>query len=196
MRLVNKCLGGALLQRTSTGEKVIAYISHKFSAVERNWSAWEKELYALVYAIKQYRYLLVCSDHPVTFMSDHKPLRYWRTLEIVSDKIVRWMDTLNSIRWTFEYVEGKKNWLADALSRPEDVEQSTTTFEECIQDNTRALCSVDTFCDAKMNPASWGSVNTLVLPDAEFLRRIRDAYDGDSDGILEQGRGGMSSSFP
>ena len=185
-----KCLGGALLQRTPTGEKVIAYISHKFSAVERNWSAWEKELYALVYAIKQYRYLLVCSDHPVTFMSDHKPLRHWRTLDIVSDKMVRWMDTLNSIPWTFEYVEGKTNWLADALSRPEDVEQSTTTFRECIQDNTRALCNVDTFCDAKANPASWGSVNTLVLPDAEFLRRIRDAYDGDSDGILEQLREG------
>jgi len=134
----DKCLGGALLQRTLMGEKVIAYISHKFSAVEQNWSTWEKELYALVYAIKQYRYLLVCSEHPVIFMSDHKPLRYWRTLQVVSDKIVRWMDTLNSIRWMFAYVEGPKNVLADASSRPDNVERKTTTFEECIQRSSNA----------------------------------------------------------
>ena len=184
------CLGGALLQRTATGEKVIAYISRKFSTTEQKWSTWEKELYALVHSIKQYGYLFVCSDHPVTFISDHKPLRYWRTLDMVSDKVVRWMDTLNSIRWTFEYVEGPKNMLADALSRPGDVERKLATFKECIQDNTRALCSVGVFSDSSMNPAQWGSVNTLVLPDAEFLRRIRDAYDGDTEGILGKLREG------
>ena len=35
------CLGGALLQRTATGEKVIAYISRKFSTTEQKWSTWE-----------------------------------------------------------------------------------------------------------------------------------------------------------
>jgi len=109
---------------------------------------------------------------------------------MVSDKVVRWMDTLNSIRWTFECVEGPKNVLADALSRPDDVERKPTAFKECIQDNTQALCGVEEFSDSRRNPASWGSVNTLVLPNAEFLRRIRNAYDGDTEGVLEKLREG------
>ena len=182
----NVCIGGALLQRTNRGEKVIAYISRKFSATEQNWSTWEKELYALVHAIKLFGYLLIDSAHPVTFMCDHKPLQHWRTLPI-NDKVVRWMNILNTFEWTFEYVPGPKNVLADALSRPDGVGKETPSFADCIQDNTRALC---TFSHVSMNPTSWGSVNSLVLPDGQFLRRIRDSYESDTDGVLERLRNG------
>lgn len=125
------CLGGALLQRTSRGEKVIAYLSRKFSEAEQRWSTWERELFALVYAVKQYGYLLIGSPNPLTFVSDHKPLQHYKNFRNIDDKVIRWMDILNSVRWEFEYMKGEENSLADALSRSTNVSKSPYPLEEC-----------------------------------------------------------------
>jgi len=134
------CLGGALLQRTAHGEKVIAYISRKFNATEQRWTAAERELYALVYAIKKYGYLIIGSVHPVTFVSDHRPLQYYRTWTL-TDKISRWMDVLNTIEWRFEYTRGDDNLLADALSRPDGIPKAEKQFVASkVSTRTQSLC--------------------------------------------------------
>ena len=96
---------------------VVAYISRKFSPTEQRWTAAERELFGLVYTIRKYGYLFVGSKHPLIYVSDHKPLGHLNSWTL-TDKLARWLDTLNSCEWSFEYTPGEQNDLADALSRP------------------------------------------------------------------------------
>ena len=116
----NRAFGGTLLQvRPDGSQHAVLYISKKFSKQQLNWSVSEKELFSLVYVIRKYGYLFHGSKHPITFVCDHKPLANWERWNL-TPKLARWMDTLNSVQWKFEYVQGKENTIADALSRNPD----------------------------------------------------------------------------
>lgn len=113
----NRAFGGVLMQINPDGtQHAVLYVSKKFSKQQLNWSTSEKELFSLVYVIRKYGYLFYGSAHPITYVCDHKPLANWERWTL-TPKLARWMDTLNSVAWNFEYVEGPKNTLADALSR-------------------------------------------------------------------------------
>jgi len=130
-------LGGCLMQKGEDGMlHPVIYISKKFSKTEANWTAAEKELFGLVYAIRKFGYLFYGSPYPLTFQNDHRPLSHWDQWNI-TPKLARWIDDLGQIEWKFEYVPGAKNEMADALSRPPGATAEETSRQ--LGENVRAL---------------------------------------------------------
>jgi hypothetical protein len=59
------------------------YISHSFNQTERNYEIYDRELFGIIRALKAWRHYLQGSRHPVTILSDHKNLTYFRMAQKV-----------------------------------------------------------------------------------------------------------------
>ena len=108
-------LGAVLAQRDANGqERVIAYASYTLSQREKNYTAMEKEAFAVVFAIKHFRfYLLGKQFHVVT---DNNALRWLHSLE-PKGRIARWLMDLQEFDFDIQHRPGSYNQNADALSR-------------------------------------------------------------------------------
>ncbi|MEW8548469.1 MAG: reverse transcriptase domain-containing protein, partial [Candidatus Thiodiazotropha sp.] len=111
-------VGAVLSQEQKGEEKVIAYASSTLSKSERNWSAYDKEFYAVVWAIRHFRPYLGGSRFVV--MTDHKPLANLRSIKQGHDptgRRERWSIELSAYDFSIQYRKGINNGNADALSR-------------------------------------------------------------------------------
>jgi hypothetical protein len=75
----------------------------------------ERELLAVVYALKEWRPYLHGSRFVIK--TDHHPLRYLDTQTNLPKRQMRWMETLQEYDYEIGYRQGKFNIVADALSR-------------------------------------------------------------------------------
>jgi RNase H-like domain found in reverse transcriptase len=104
-----------LEQEGENGPHPVALPSRKLSGVEKNYPVHERELLAIVYALKEWRPYLYGSRFVIN--NDHHPLRYLDTQTNLSKRQIRWMETLQEYDYEIVYVQGKFNVVADALSR-------------------------------------------------------------------------------
>lgn len=199
-----RAIGGGLFQRLSDGREVaVAYLNAKFSGAQVNWPTWEKELYALVYTIQRYGYLLLGSPHPLIFVSDHKPLGRLTGYKM-TEKIARWMAVLSTVEWEFQYEKGEDNVFADAMSRQNDDEdRGTWTIGEGITEATEALRGMNSNGNQEDKDGEVdgnesvkleleGSGNDVRSPSKELLLKIRASLLDDPDeryALCRQGEG-------
>lgn len=111
---------GSVLTETIDGEdKVIAYASKVLSKTERRWPTYDKELWAIVWAIRHFRHYLI-GDH-FQILTDHKPLlNLPHSISVDADatgRRGRWAVELSSYDFTVTYRKGSENGNADAMSR-------------------------------------------------------------------------------
>ena len=128
-------LGAVLTQKYDDGERPIAFISKILTNTENNYSMWEKELYAIVWAIKYFRpYLL---HHPFHIRSDNKPstqLISNPTMKLstsASNRVIRWILAIQAYKYKVEHCPGKSNIVADAISRYPHIAQPCPDDQEC-----------------------------------------------------------------
>ena len=106
-------------------ERPIAYYSHTLNAAQCNYSATEKELLAIVLAAEHWENYLQGHHLPVLIRTDHQPLSWLNSRPLLTPRLARWVMRLADYWFTIEYVRGKDNNAADALSRrPDIVEQA------------------------------------------------------------------------
>ena len=117
-------MGGVLLQDFEDGEHPLAYFSKKFSPAELNYDVYNKELFAVVTAFKEWRYLLDGSKFPITVNTDHKNLEYWQKAREMNRRQIRWSSELGQYDYVIRYIPGSTN-RADALSRNPDMVDNT-----------------------------------------------------------------------
>ena len=130
--------------------KIIHIASQKFSEqASRSWDAFNKEGYAVVWAVKLLEYFL--RGKHFVLMGDHRNL-LWMEKSLVP-KVIRWRIYLQSLSFDFYHIPGSSNTAADWQSRlysdetflpklladePKDAEaESETTI-----DNVNALYKV------------------------------------------------------
>ena len=65
-------MGAVLSQKHDTGDRPVAFLSKSFDPCQMNYSMWEKELYAVVWAVRELRPYL--RGHHFTLLSDNKTL--------------------------------------------------------------------------------------------------------------------------
>lgn len=107
---------GAVLSQSFDGEDLpICYISKSFKKGELNKPIIEKELLAIHFAITTFRPYLY--GRTFTVKSDHKPLIFLYNLKNPASKLTRVRLELEEYDFVVEYIKGKDNVAADALSR-------------------------------------------------------------------------------
>ena len=114
-------LGAVLAQKHPSGERPIAFVSRALTTTEQKYSMWEKELFAIVWAIKYFRpYLL---NHEFVVKSDNKPSTQllnnssMKLSTSATNRVIRWILSLQGYSYKIEHQPGKSNVVADALSR-------------------------------------------------------------------------------
>ena len=93
----------------------IAYFSEKLSGPTLNYSTYDKELYALVRALKTWQHYL----YPKEFVihSDHESLKYLKGQGKLKKRHAKWVEFLEQFPYVIKHKKGKGNIVADALSR-------------------------------------------------------------------------------
>lgn len=107
---------GILTQNHDDKDRVVAYHSVKFTQTQRNYSATERELIALLTSVEKWRYYFECSEFPTVVVTDHAPLTYLMNMREKNGKIARWAMRLQNYDLIFEHRLGVL-MVPDALSR-------------------------------------------------------------------------------
>ena len=112
---------GACLLFGETWEtaRPVAWDSAQLSQAEKNYPTHEKEMLAIVRALKKFRADLLGTNF--TVYTDHRTLECFQGQRDLSRRQARWQEFLAEYDFTIEYVKGEENTVADALSRmPEE----------------------------------------------------------------------------
>lgn len=108
---------GAVLSFGDTWEtaRPVAFDSMTFKGAELNYPVHEKEMLAIIRALRKWRADLVGS--PFTIFTDHKTLENFDTQPDLSRRQARWMEFMSQFDARIVYIKGGENTVADALSR-------------------------------------------------------------------------------
>ncbi|BHF73292.1 hypothetical protein SprV_0401637300 [Sparganum proliferum] len=110
---------GAVLQQSLRDSTVpLAFFSKKLSKAETRYSTFGRELLAAYLAVRHFRHLL--EGREFTIFTDHKPLTF--ALRSHTDKLnpreIRQLDYISQFTSDIRHIDGSRNEVADALSRP------------------------------------------------------------------------------
>lgn len=106
------CAGAVLSNKNN---KPVAFASRPFNKSETNYSTIEKELAAVVWAVKYFRPYLFGRHFKIR--TDHRPLVYLFNHSDPSSRLTKFRLCLQEYQYHIEYVKGSMNGPADALSR-------------------------------------------------------------------------------
>ena len=188
---------GAVLSfgRTWESARPVAFDSMTFKGAELNYPVHEKELLAVIRALKKWRVDLLGSSFFI--YTDHKTLENFNSQKDLSRRQSRWMELMSQFDAKIIYIKGEDNCVADALSRLPDVDSSSV---EQKARHPYTFCEDD---DAECTIASvvlppdygpWGTAKALAeaplpLPtvnatlkisaDKAFLEAVKTGYADD-----------------
>ena len=112
---------GAVLSQDFDGvRRPIAFISKSFTDTERNYSMYDKELFAIVFAFEQWRRYLLDVISTTDVLSNHRNLAFYHCPQDLNCRQACWVATLQEYDMLICHVPGHLNARADALSRRAD----------------------------------------------------------------------------
>uniref|UniRef100_A0A0W0GF26 RNA-directed DNA polymerase n=2 Tax=Moniliophthora roreri TaxID=221103 RepID=A0A0W0GF26_MONRR len=157
------------------------YISHAFTPTERNYEIYDRELLAITNALKAWEHYLLGGAHPVTVLSDHKNLTYFRTAQKLNRRQARLSLYLTQFDLRLVHVPGTKMVQSDALSRrPDLVDEEENDNDDIVMLPDKLFVNViDTELKATLEKA---------LPNDEFLQMTIES-------LIEKGTPPIKSSL-
>jgi len=123
-------IGGYSCQVIDNIEQPIAFNSKTLTRAEKKWSVYEKEAYAIFYALRKWEHYL--QGVKFTLFTDHRNLTFLE--KDPSPKVQRWRIAVQEYDFDVAFIEGVKNVAADGFSRlcpeslPDDQEQPIGTI--------------------------------------------------------------------
>ena len=81
---------------------------------ERNYSTYDREMLAIVLAIRHFRHHLL--GKRFLLRTDHKPMQYFPVTRDHWGRRARWLADLQLYDFSIQYFEGTQNCVADALN--------------------------------------------------------------------------------
>jgi hypothetical protein len=97
-------------------ERPVAFESRKLSPAEQRYTTTEAEMLAVVYSLRTWRCYLEGGGQFLV-RTDHNPNTYFDTKPELSRREARWQEYLSQFDFRWQYLPGKSNLVADALSR-------------------------------------------------------------------------------
>ncbi|KAJ2923658.1 hypothetical protein H1R20_g13436, partial [Candolleomyces eurysporus] len=109
----------------------VAFDSMPFRGAELNYPVHEKELLAIVNALKKWRADLLGTEFFI--YTDHRTLENFHKQRDFSRRQARWMEYMSQFDGRIVYVKGEDNSVADALSRIPTTEDIRTAEESAYR---------------------------------------------------------------
>ena len=109
-------VGAVLMQNQDGSLKPVGYFSKKLKPVEQRYSTTDREALAIVLACHRFHHFLWGVSF--TIHADHQPLVSVFKRKTKSSRMNRWVVEMQDYRFRVEYRPGRKNLVADQLSRP------------------------------------------------------------------------------
>ena len=117
-------MGAVLGQKTDKMFRAIYYASKTFNEAQENYSTFEKEMLAIVFACKKFRPYILGSH--VIIHTDHAAIKYLMAKKEAKPRLIRWVLLLQEFDLEIKDMKGYDNVIADHLLRIE----KTTIKEE------------------------------------------------------------------
>lgn len=180
------CTGAVLMYGPSIKTACpVAFESSQLKGAELNYPVHEKELLAIVRALKKWRINLL--GVPFVVFTDHRTLENFQTQKHLSRHQARWQEFLGQYDYKIAYIKGEDNLAADALSRlscdvldPELLSPSTVAALHIVDGALAALTTAEhahvtaPTVASTTAPTTRGSLR--VASDPMWLSRIRAGY--------------------
>jgi transposase InsO family protein len=115
-------VGGVLSQKKEDSFwHPVAFFSKTMEPAERNYEIHDKEMLAIIRALQEWRAELqgLRRETPFDILTDHRSLEYFMSTKKLSPRQARWAEMLSQYRFLIRFRPGKKNCLADPLTRKE-----------------------------------------------------------------------------
>ena len=145
--------------------KVIAYASRQLKTHEQNYPTHDLELAAVVFALKIWRHYLYGESCDI--FTYHKSLKYIFTQKDLNLRQRRWLELIKDYDPNIQYIHGKANVVADALSR----KSSSPIVNSLVADFERMDIS---YCYAGVTEVEMQLILSSVVPE-----RVREAQQED-----------------
>lgn len=99
----------------------VAYYSRTMTSAEFNYDIHDKDMPAIVVALKEWRaeFIGLQREDRFKILSDHSALQYFMTTKRLTSRQARWCELLHQYYFVIKHRPGKENTLADALTRRE-----------------------------------------------------------------------------
>jgi hypothetical protein len=111
-------IGAILLQADETGTlRPCAYMSKKMRPEQTNYPIHDKELLAIIEALKEWRAELKSVASQFEIISDHQNLKYFTAIQHLSERQARWSLFLSEFDFRITHRPGRLSSTPDALSR-------------------------------------------------------------------------------
>jgi RNase H-like domain found in reverse transcriptase len=150
---------GAVLSWSPSWEAAcpVAFNSMQLNDVQKCYPVHEKELLAIIHALKKWRADLL--GGPISIFTDHRTLENFNTQRDLSCRQAHWQEFMAQFEMKIYYVKGEDNMVTDALS---------------------CLPGVDAMEDIQPHYELWlqGSVNATmtISADKTFLNNVKKGY--------------------
>lgn len=147
-------VGGVLLQKDEEKEVEypIYYVSRSLSKSEKNYGITDLEGCAIHYCVKKFKQYIMGNSNRTTIITDHKPLvPMLMKNQPNNDRHAKWCEEIRSLNIEVKYEDGKKNVLADALSRMPRI-TAAAQMEDNLekQDKELVIQLMKTFIEGKI----------------------------------------------
>ena len=153
-------IGGVLSQESHP----IAFFSEKLNEAKLKYSTYDKELYAVVQALRYWRHYLL--PHEFVLFSDHEALRFLSSQKKLNPRHAKWVEYIQAYTFVLRHRAGTENKVADALSRRALLLNSISTevvgFERLTDEYDNCPDFSEVYQALKLGPSSDHSEYTLL----------------------------------
>lgn len=91
------------------------FMSKKFTTAQHAYRVFELETIAILEALLKWEDKLL--GYPITIVTDHKALEFFKTQGRLSPRQTRWMEFLERFEYIIKYIQGILNKVSDCFSR-------------------------------------------------------------------------------
>ena len=107
-----------LLQEDVDGvDHPVCFFSKKIEKGQKNYCTSQQELLALVLALQHFDIYVSTGGYPITVYTDHNPLIFLHHLKNKNQSLLWCSILLQQYCLNIQHIKGRKNVIADALSR-------------------------------------------------------------------------------
>jgi len=154
----------------------VAYYSRKLKDPDRNYDIHDKELLAIIDALRKWDTYCKTTGPKITILTDHKNLEYWKTKKDLNLRQAPWGERLANYDFVIKYRPGKLAAKPDILSR----ESGDSPWEGDMkhrQNHSRILLPEEAFEALQANTTE--TINLEI--DKELLDEIRTLSAADEE---------------